>query len=175
MWRPSSLVKRKAAGPVSQPVRLVSTKGEIEMRKCLIAVAALAAAATSVPAWAQQSAMKPGPLWTAARIEVMDGQMQNYQDWLAKTWIANQEFAKSQGWLLEYHILSSVNPRDGEPNIILLTRFNDFPSAAEVERRNALMAQHTGQDAHQAAAASGQRNPMRKQMGSVLYRELVKR
>lgn len=119
--------------------------------------------------------MKPGQLWTAARIEVHDGQMQNYQDWLAKTWIANQEYAKSQGWLLEYHILSSVNPRDGEPNIVLITRFNDFPSAAEVERRNAMMAKHTGQDAHQAAAASGERNPMRRQMGSVLYRELLKR
>lgn len=119
--------------------------------------------------------MKPGALWTAARIEVADGQMQNYLDWLSKTWISNQEFAKSQGWLLEYHILSSLNPRDGEPNIVLITRFNDFPSAAEVERRNELMARHTGQDAHQAAVASGERNSMRKQMGSVLYRELLKR
>lgn len=119
--------------------------------------------------------MKPGALWSAARIEVHDGQMQNYLDWLSKTWVSNQEFAKSQGWLLEYHILSSVNPRDGEPNIILITRFNDFPSAAEVDRRNEMMARHTGQDAHQAAVASGERNPMRKQMGSVLYRELLKR
>lgn len=145
------------------------------MRKLLITAAVLAASLGSIQASAQQSAMKPGPLWTAARIEVHDGQMQNYLDWLSKTWISNQEFAKSQGWLLEYHILSSVNPRDGEPNIVLLTRYNDFPSAAEVERRNNLMRQHTGQDAHQAAAASGERNPMRRQMGSVLYRELLKR
>lgn len=145
------------------------------MRKLLITAAALAASFSSIQASAQQSAMKPGPLWTAARIEVADGQMQNYLDWLSKTWISNQEFAKSQGWLLEYHILSSINPRDGEPNIVLITRFNDFPSAAEVERRNAMMAKHTGQDAHQAAAASGERNAMRKQMGSVLYRELLKR
>ena len=119
--------------------------------------------------------MKPGALWTAARINVEDGQMQNYLDYLANTWTKNQEYAKSQGWLLEYHVLSSVNPRDGEPNIILITRFNDFPSAAETERRNAMMAKFTGQDAHQAAAASGQRNPMRRQSGSVLYRELHKR
>ena len=145
------------------------------MRKLLIGAAALAAAISTTPALSQQSSMKPGALWSAARIDVQDGQMQNYLDWLAKTWTSNQEFAKSQGWLLEYHILSSVNPRDGEPNIILITRFNDFPSAAEVERRNSLMAQHTGQDAHQAAAASGGRNPMRRQMGSVLYRELLKR
>ena len=93
------------------------------MRKLLIMAAALAVAATSTPALAQQSSMKPGALWTAARIDVQDGQMQNYLDWLAKTWTANQDYAKSQGWLLDYHILQSINPRDGEPNIILITRY----------------------------------------------------
>lgn len=145
------------------------------MRKLMIAAAGLAAALTSTPALSQQSSMKPGPLWTAARIEVLDGQMQNYLDWLAKTWAANQDYAKSQGWLLEYNILQSINPRDGEPNIILITRFKDFPSAEELERRNTLMNQRMQQDDHSAAAASGQRNAMRRQMGSVLYRELLKR
>lgn len=145
------------------------------MRSLFIGATAFAAAIFATPSVAQQSAMKPGPLWTAAHIEVEDGQMQNYLDWLSKTWTANQDYAKSQGWLLEYHVLLSINPRDGEPDLILLTRFNDFPSAAEVERRQALMTKFTGQDAHQAAAASGQRNVMRKQMGSVLYRELLKR
>lgn len=119
--------------------------------------------------------IEPGPLWQAAQIYVEDGQTQKYADWLATTWTSNQEFAKSQGWLMEYHILLSINAREGEPNIVLLTRFNDFPSAAEVERRQGLMAKHTGQDPHQTAAASGTRTSMRKQMGSVLYRELVKR
>lgn len=145
------------------------------MKNWIIGAAALAIAATSAPAWGQQSSMKGGALWTAARIDVEDGQMQNYLDFLAKTYTANQDFAKSQGWILEYHILQSLNPRDGEPNIILITRYNDFPSAAETERRNAIMAQRTGLDARAAEAASGQRNSMRKQMGSVLYRELHKR
>ena len=145
------------------------------MRRLMISAAAMIAATLSTPAIAQQSSMKPGPLWTAAEIDVQDGQMQNYLDYLSNTWIGLQDYAKSQGWLMEYHILQSVNPRDGEPNIVLLTRFDDFPSAAEIERRQALIAQRTGQDAHQASTASGQRNPMRKQMGSVLYRELLKR
>lgn len=145
------------------------------MRKLLIMAAALAVATTSSPAISQQSSMKPGALWTAARIDVQDGQMQNYLNYLAKTWTANQDYAKSQGWLLDYHILQSTNPRDGEPNIILITRFNDYPSAAENERRNALINQRMQQDDHSASAASGQRNSMRRQMGSVLYRELLKR
>lgn len=145
------------------------------MRKFLIGAAALAMMATSAVAVAQESSMKPGSMWTAARINVEDGQMQNYMDYLTKTWLVNQEYAKSQGWLLEYHVLQSTHPRDGEPNIILITRFADMPTAAETERRNAIMAQRTGQDARAAAAASGQRNAMRKQTGVVLYREMVKR
>lgn len=144
------------------------------MRRLLICAAALAVL-TTAPAVAQESSMKPGPLWTAARIYVEDGQMQNYMDYLVKDWMAIQDYAKSQGWLLEYNVLQSVNPRDGEPNIILITRYNDFPSAAETERRNALINQRMGLDTRGAAAASGQRIKMRKLMGSVMYREMLKR
>ena len=145
------------------------------MRKLLLGAAALTMALASVPAPAQDSAVKAGPLWQAGRIYVEDGQFENYMDYLTKTWMAQQEFARSQGWLLEYHILSSVNPRDGEPNIILLTRYNDFPSAAEVERRSDLMNKHMRLTDRSAAAASGDRMKMRKLMGSALYREMLKR
>lgn len=145
------------------------------MRKLLIGAAALTALAWSPSALAQDSAVKAGPFWQANRIYVEDGQFENYMDWLSKTWTANQEFAKSQGWLLEYHILNSVNPRDGEPNIILLLRFNDVPSAAESERRNALINKQMQQSDRSADAASGDRGKMRKLMGSALYVEMLKR
>ena len=145
------------------------------MRNRILALAGLACCALSTPAISQQSSYKPGPLWTAARIDVEDGQFENYMDWLMKVWESNQAFAKSQGWILNYHILDSVNPRDGEPDLILITSFADFPSAAEIERRTAIMNQRMNQDDHSADAASGQRNKMRRQMGSVLYRELLKR
>ena len=145
------------------------------VRNLLIGAVMFAAATISSPAIAQQSSMKPGAMWTAGRIDVADGQMQNYMDYLTKTWMANQEFAKSQGWLLDYHVLLSVNPRDGEPNIVLITRFADMPTAAEADRRNDILNKRMSQDDHAAASASGGRNTMRKQMGSVLYREMVKR
>jgi hypothetical protein len=144
------------------------------MHKLLTGLAGLAMLA-STPAFAQQSAYKDGALWTAARIAVEDGQMENYMDYLAKTWSGTQDYAKSQGWLLDYHILQSVNPRDGEPNIILITRFSDMPTAAEAERRNAIINQRMSQDDHSAATASGQRLTMRKVQGSILYREQIKR
>ena len=145
------------------------------MNKWIIGMAALASAMSSVPAMAQQSSYKLGSLWTASRIVVADGQFENYMDFLTKTWADNQAFAKSQGWILDYHILNNINPRDGEPDIVLLSRFADFPSVAEIDRRAAIMNKRMSQDDHQAEAASGERTKMRKLGGSVLYRELHKR
>lgn len=50
-----------------------------------------------------------------------------------------------------------------------------MPSAAEADRRNEINNKRLNQDAHSAAAASGDRNTMRHQLGSVLYREMLKR
>ena len=145
------------------------------MHKWIIGAAALASALTATPALAQESSYKLGPLWSAGRIDVEDGQYENYMDWLMKAWADNQAFAKSQGWILDYHILDSVNPRDGEPDLILITRFADYPSVAETDRRNAIINKRMSQDDHSADAASGQRTKMRRQMGSVLYREILKK
>ncbi|MEO5972684.1 MAG: hypothetical protein ABIP91_04900 [Sphingomicrobium sp.] len=145
------------------------------MHKWIIGAAALASALTATPAVAQESSYKLGPLWTAARVDVHDGQYENYMDYLTKTWVDTQAFAKSQGWILDYYILDNINPRDGEPDIILLTRFADYPSVKESERRNDILNKRMSQDDHTADAASGQRGTMRKLMGSVLYREVIKK
>ena len=145
------------------------------MKSWMIGAALLATAVGTTPALAQDSSYKLGPMWSAGRIDVEDGQYENYVDWLMKVWTANQAFAKTQGWILDYHILDNVNSRDGEPDLILITRFADMPSAAEAERRNGIINARMNQDDHSADAASGQRTKMRRQMGSILYRELLKR
>lgn len=145
------------------------------MRSTILAALGAAAVLVASSAAAQKSSVKPGPLWTAARVYVQDGQMENYMDYITKTWMDIQAYSKSQGWLMDYWVLQSVNPRDNEPNIILLTRYKDFPSAAEIERRDELINKRLQQDDHAADAASGQRGSMRKLMGSVMYRELQKR
>lgn len=148
------------------------------MRKFLLAAcgaASLAMLTASSPAMAQQSSVKAGDFWTAGRIEVEDGQFENYMDYLTKVWGPSQEYAKSQGWISEYHIFSSLNPRDGEANVILLTRHADIPSAAEAARRDALMNQFMKQDDHSSSNASGDRKKMRNLMGSILYQEQLKR
>ena len=61
------------------------------------------------------------------------------------------------GWILDYHILDNVNPRDGEPTLHPAHAFADSPSVAEIERRDKIMAARLKEDAHAADAGSGQR------------------
>jgi hypothetical protein len=145
------------------------------MQRLLLGATALAISMTSIPAWAQQSSVKSSGYWTAARVDVDDGQLENYMDYLTRVWIPNQEYAKSQGWISDYHVLANVNSRDGEPDIVLITRFKEYPSVEEQDRRNAIINQRNKWDDHSADAASGQRTKMRKLMGSILYQEQVKR
>lgn len=145
------------------------------MRKMILAALAAATMLSSTPAFTQESSYTAGSLWTASRIKVEDGQFEKYMDYLTSTWRANQDYSKAQGWILDYHILNSVNAREGEPDLILLTRFTDMPTAAESERRSKILNARMKQDDHSAESASGTRGSMRKLAGTILYRELKAR
>jgi hypothetical protein len=93
--------------------------------------------------------------------------------WLNDRWRSNQAFAKQQGWLLDYHILANQDGRDGEPDLYLITKYQDEPTVAEIEKRDAIMLkrmQTTPRGADQQSAARG---TMRRQMGSMTLREML--
>jgi hypothetical protein len=142
--------------------------------KKLLVTAAATAALWCTPAQAQRS-YELGALWNISMIDVEDGQFENYMTWLDGQWKANQKFAKQQGWLLDYHILSNDNNRPGEPDLYLITRYADYPSNAEIKRRDALMLQRMQKTPQVLDQESGARVKMRTQMGSMLLRELVQK
>ena len=76
-----------------------------------------------------------------------------------------QAFAKQQGWLLDYHIVANIDPRSGEPDLYLITKYADEPSAAEIEQQDAIMLRRM-----QTTPAGAARGTMRKQMGSMTLR-----
>jgi hypothetical protein len=133
------------------------------------------AAAIALPsaAVAQESSYKPGSVWEASRIDVMPGQFENYMDYLATTWKKNQELAKAEGIVLDYHVLAVNNARQGEPDLVLLVEYKDYLTTAQQEafskKINAMMAR----DNRQQATAAGERVKMREQLGSTEYQELI--
>jgi hypothetical protein len=143
------------------------------MRKIMLAALGAATIASAVPASAQELALKTGEFWDVGAISVDDGHFPDYVDFLAGEFRKRNDFAVSKGWLKGYHILSNINPRDGEPDLYLVTIFDHQTSPAEDIQRekemNAFMAQTTRQN----AAGSGHRATYRKQKGDMLLQELT--
>lgn len=145
------------------------------MTRMTIAAACAAALWWSAPAVGQDRSYEPGPLWNIGMIEVEDGQFENYMEFLNGQWKSNQQFAKQQGWLMDYFILANEDKRAGEPDLYLITRYADHPSIAEIKRRDAIMLQRMQKSPKTLDRESGERVKMRTQMGGMLLRELVQK
>ena len=146
------------------------------MRTLRLAAFAAVTLAFAAPFAAQaQSAWptKPAEYVEVSGIEIEDGHSLDYANHLAGQWRKGQDFAMQQGWITGYEILTNENPREGEPDIYLLTRFANFADAAEGERRDALYLKHMTATTAQMQAASGDRAKYRKQKGSMLLRRQI--
>jgi len=142
------------------------------MRTMFIGAAALAAAALSTPAVAQGWPMTPGDYWEVSAIDVADGSSLAYATFLADRWRSNQEFAKSQGWIKSYHVLSNEYARKDEPDLYLVVVFDKFVDSAEGERRRVAFEAHNQRTTSQLQAESGDRVKIRTLAGDMLLREL---
>ena len=124
------------------------------------------------PVAAQQSSYTPGMYWEVSSITVEPGQDENYADWLATQWRAQEEFSRQQGWIREYHVLSNNDRRSGEPDLYLVEVFDHVPTAPEQVQRQQAFERMMRRDPHQLSTESGQRATMRRLTGSMLLQEL---
>ena len=111
--------------------------------------------------------------WNVSAIDVEDGHFEEYMTYLSGQWRRVQDYARQQGWILEYHILANEYPRENEPDLYLVTRFADHASTAEARRRDAAINAYLQQTPQAQDQASGQRGTMRQLGGVMLLRELT--
>ncbi|QUL37645.1 hypothetical protein [Erythrobacter sp. JK5] len=140
--------------------------------KTMIAAGAIAIALPiATPATAQEFPLEAGEYAQVGGIYVKDGGAFKYAQWLATEWKSFQDYALSQGWITGYKIYANVNPRDGEPNIYLMTMFASLPDAAEQERRDAAFDAWSKKSSAQQIAESGNRAEYRTVKSSMLLQE----
>ena len=146
------------------------------MKKPMIFAAALAVAFSSAtPAVAQRSTYDPASYWDVGMIDVEDGQFENYMDWISTEWKKQQEWMKSKGYILDYHILSNGYKRGTEPDLYLITVYAEMPTPAKEKKMNDEFVAMMQRDEHKLDAESGVRTKMRTVMGGMLLRELTLR
>jgi hypothetical protein len=132
--------------------------------------------AIATPALAQEeNPWKQGNYWNVSGIHVKDGSGLKYAQFLASSWVKNQEFAKSQGWISNYLVLSNPYPREGEPDLYLIQVFASMPSSDEADKRAQAWREFNKKTAAQLQAESGARADYRTSGSELLLRELVLR
>ncbi|MFM5886161.1 MAG: hypothetical protein ACKOQ3_12710 [Novosphingobium sp.] len=143
------------------------------LRKAAILAASLSLA-FATPAFADDAyPVEPGDYVSVSMITIDDGHDLEYLNFLSGLWRRNQEFAKAQGWITGYEILSNDDKRPGEPDLYLVVRFKNFADTAEGKRRGDMMRAQMKMTDAEMQAASADRAKYRHQIGSQLLRALV--
>jgi len=132
--------------------------------------------AVATPTLAQEeNPWKQGNYWNVSGIHVKDGSGLKYAQFLASNWVKNQEFAKSQGWISSYMVLSNPYPREDEPDLYLIQVFASMPSSDEADKRAQAFREFNKKTMAELQAESGARADYRTMGSQLLLRELVLR
>ena len=139
----------------------------------LLAAASAALLAFASPVSAQDtSPLVPGEWVEVGTIAIADGHGLDYANHLATQWRRGQDFAKAQGWITDYEILENVHPRDGEPDLYLVSRFTQFETPQEAQERGRLYREHMQRTLTQMQSESGDRAEYRTVKGAILLRKV---
>jgi hypothetical protein len=135
----------------------------------LCASSLMAASAARADDWP----LVAGNFWDVTGIVIKDGGGLKYATFLAGEWRDNQEFAKSQGWIKSYTVLSNVYPRKGEPDLYLITVTDQIASGAESEKRQAAYLAWRKKTIAQMQGESGNRAEFREVSTNSLLQEMT--
>ncbi|MBR0553653.1 hypothetical protein [Stakelama marina] len=144
----------------------------VALTRRAIALAAPIALFIAMPAPAQDFPADPGQFWDVTGIELTDGGGYAYVQWLASEWKKEQEFAKSKGWISGYKVLQNTHKRDGEPDLYLVTMYDDMPNASESIAQRKAYFDWQSKSVQKLEEESNGRLKMRRVMGTELLQEL---
>jgi len=136
---------------------------------CAIAVLALAGVAG-----AQERPYTDGPVTIVTSVKVMDGQYENYMNFLAGSWRKTMEASKEAGIVSDYHVFNASPRRADDADLYLVETYPNMAAFdGMTERMDPIMAKVMKMNVAQRDEASGKRTVMRTILGSEMLREVV--
>lgn len=67
-----------------------------------------------------------GPVWVISYVETKPGMFDDYMAYLSTKWRETNEIDKRAGVILDYKVLQVDQPRDGEPDVILMIQYKNM-------------------------------------------------
>ena len=130
----------------------------------------------AAPAFAQDRAWSEGVVTNVTAIKLVDGQFENYMEYLSKNWKPVMEEAKKAGYVVAYHVYAANAHNPEEADLYLVVA---YPNMAMLDGMAAKMEpiqqKVTKLNYREADEASGKRVVMRNILGEELLRELTLR
>jgi hypothetical protein len=142
------------------------------MKGLLALVLCSATAAIPMRALADEWPMTQGDYWEVTGIQLKDGGSLAYANFLATEWKADQEFAKSKGWIKAYMVFANPYNRKGEPDLYLVSISERLASGPEAEKRSDEYMAWKKKSQAQMQKESGNRAEVREIGSSMLLQEL---
>ena len=113
-----------------------------------------------------------GDYWEVTGIKTADGAGLKYARWLAGEWRKNSEFAKSQGWIKEFMVISNVHARSDEPDLYLIRVFENMATVQEGEERSKAYRDWVKKSMDKRQEESGSRAEYRTVMSTSLLQNM---
>ena len=113
-----------------------------------------------------------GDYWEVTGIKTADGAGLKYARWLAGEWRKNSEFAKSQGWIKDFMVISNVHARSDEPDLYLIRVFENMATVEQGEERRKKYMEWAKKSMDKMAEESGNRAEYRTVMSTSLLRHM---
>jgi hypothetical protein len=138
-------------------------------------IATIFACATAVMptrAMAGDWPMAQGDFWEVTGVHLKDGGELAYATFIATEWKADQEFAKSKGWIKGYMVLGNSYARKGEPDLYLVIIADRLASGSESEKRGDEYIAWKKKSNAQLVKESGNRAEIREIQSGMLLQEL---
>jgi hypothetical protein len=127
----------------------------------------------ALPAVAQERAWSEGPVTNVSAIKIVDGQFENYMEYLSKNWKVVMEEAKKAGYVLDYHVYGAQAHNPQEADVYLVVTYPNMAMLDGMDQKmQPIQEKVTKMNVRQADEASGKRTLMRTLMGEELFREI---
>ncbi|MCT2400949.1 hypothetical protein [Novosphingobium mangrovi (ex Huang et al. 2023)] len=143
------------------------------MRYGKLMVMALSLMAAPAMAADQGPSYDKGPVWDFGQIKTVDGHFDDYMSWLAGPWKEQQEALKKEGYILDYKVLLVADPRKGEPDIILATKYANMAAFDHSTAEEYAVGQKIWGSMSTANKEQAARSSIRTVLGDMVLREAV--
>lgn len=138
----------------------------------VFAVILLSASAMNVAQAQEEPPFIGGDYWEVTGIKIADGAGLKYARWLAGEWRKNSEFAKSQGWIKDFMVISNVHARADEADLYLIRVFENMATVQENEGRRKTYLEWAKKSMDKMQEESGNRAEYRTVMSTSLLQHM---